>query len=405
LKQKTITLFDFVEGHAVQVSRILASIQGKPGGPNIVFIGGMHGNEPTGVLALKHTMRQLERLQPLMHGNVYALVGNLNALERGERYIQSDLNRIWQADNVERARRKDYHPTEIINEVEEQIELWGIIDELMQNANGPFYFVDLHTTSVKSVPFVTMSDTVMNRRFARKLPVPLVIGIEEYLSEPLLSYVNELGCVSIAFEGGQHSDAASVRNHEALIWLCLAQAGVMRKLEIPGYKAHRANLFHESGHNKQVYEVRHRQGIEPGSLFQMLPGFVNFQSIKRDQPLAKLDGQIIHAHEDGLIFMPLYQAQGSDGFFTIRRIKPFWLTVSYIFRRLSLYRILRFLPGVRPFMNSDQTMVVNTAVAKWYSTEILHLMGFRRKKQQGELVLFMRRKYDFKGPKHKASAN
>lgn len=402
LKPKTITLFDFVEGQAVQVSRVIAQIKGKAQGPNIVFIGGMHGNEPTGVLALKHAMRELERLQPLLLGNVYALAGNLTALERGERYIQDDLNRIWQADKVERARRRDYHPTEIINEVEEQIELWGFIDDIMHKEKGPFVFVDLHTTSVKSIPFITMSDTIMNRKFSKNIPVPAVIGIEEHLTEPLLSYVNELGCVSIAFEGGQHSAADSVHNHEALIWLSLACAGLMKSIEIPKYKQYCAHLIKACEGNTSVYEVRERQAIEPGEIFQMLPGFVNFQPIARDQPLAKLNGNMLHAKENGLIFMPLYQAQGSDAYFTIKRIKKFWLTVSYAFRRLSLYRMLRFLPGVRPFMKSDQTMVVNSTIARWYSTEILHLMGYRRKKKQGDLTLFIRRKYDFKGPKQRS---
>lgn len=403
LKQKTITLFDFTEGHSVQISRVIAEIKGRPDGPNLVFIGGMHGNEPTGVLALKHVMRHVERLQPMLRGNVYALAGNLTALERGERFIENDLNRVWHADNVERARKRDYQPAEIINEVEEQIELWGKIDDLMQACSGPFIFVDLHTTSVKSVPFITMSDTIMNRKFARKVPVPTVLGIEEYLSEPLLSYVNELGCVSLAFEGGQHSETESVQNHEALIWLALAYSGAMKRIEIPNFRKHFEHLRKRALNNDSVYEIRSRQGIDPGQLFQMMPGFVNFQKIKRDEPLARLDGKTLHAKEKGMIFMPLYQAKGSDGFFTIRKIKRFWLTVSYVFRRLKLYRILRYLPGVRPYMKSDETMVVDKATAKWYSTEILHLMGYRRKKRQGDLTLFMRRKFDFKGPRKRKS--
>lgn len=72
MKQKTITLFDFVEGKSVQISREIARIEGDPDGPNIVFIGGMHGNEPTGVLALHRVMSLLRPLQPLLKGNVYA---------------------------------------------------------------------------------------------------------------------------------------------------------------------------------------------------------------------------------------------------------------------------------------------------------------------------------------------
>ena len=397
LKPKEINLFDFIEGRSVKVKREIAAIKGDRPGSNIVFIGGMHGNEPTGVLALYHVMRQLEQLKPLISGAIYAVVGNLTALEKGERFIVNDLNRIWQADMVEKARNRDYHPDEIINEVEEQIELWGYLDNLLQTSDEKFYFVDLHTTSVKSEPFIFMSDTLMNRRFIKKTPVPVVIGIEEHLDEPLLSYVNDLGYPSLAFEGGQHTDSESVRNHEAMIWLSLVNGGFMKKIEVPKFKKHYHQLYHATEGNKKVYEIRTRQGLYPDDTFKMNAGFENFQMIRKGQPLAMLNGEIVKANETAQIFMPLYQHKGDDGFFIIKKIAKFWLGISYVFRRLNLYRILSFLPGVRKFMGSNHVMIVNKDIAKWYSVELLHLMGYRRKKKQGNLTLFIRRKFDLYG--------
>ena len=397
--QKKITLYDFIEGKSVQISREIAKIEGQPDGPNVVFIGGMHGNEPTGVLALHHVMSELKTLQPLLKGNVYALSGNLTALERGERYIVKDLNRVWQADMVERAKKRDYHPSEIINEVEEQIELWEYIDKLMLAQKGEFFFIDLHTTSVNTVPFITMSDTLMNRKFAKRIPVPVVIGIEEHLHEPLLSYVNDLGCMSMAFEAGEHTDPESVRNHEAVIWLSLVTSGIIKKIEVPKFKKHYHHLMHNAVGNNKVYAINFRQNIEPQDEFKMIPGFRNFQPIKKGQSLAQINDTPIVSQQKGLIFMPLYQSKGEDGFFIIEKIAKFWLAVSFAFRRLGLYRFLHFLPGVKPFMDTQHIMVVNTQIAKWYSKQILNLMGYRRTKKKGGLTLYMRRKYDFKGPR------
>lgn len=399
LKEKRITLYDFIEGHRVEISREIARIEVNPHGPNVVFIGGIHGNEPTGVLALHHVMRRLESLKPFLRGNVYALSGNLTALERGERYIINDLNRVWQPEMVERAKKRDYHPSEIINEVEEQIELWAYIDKLMTTQSGKFIFIDLHTTSVNTVPFITMSDTMMNRQLVKNIPVPVVIGIEEHLQEPLLSYVNELGFASIAFEAGQHIDPLSVKNHEALIWLALVSTQIIKKIEVPEYSKYHNHLLQNAQRNNRVYAINYRQHISPHDQFQMIAGFQNFQNIVKNQPLAQMNGQELKSPQDGLIFLPLYQSKGDDGFFIIQKIPKFWLFVSYLFRKLRLYKSLRFLPGVKPFMNTDHTMVVNTKVAKWYSKEILNLMGYRRKKKKGDLVLYMRRKYDFKGPR------
>ena len=399
LKPKTVTLFDFLSGRSIKVGREIAAIHGSQPGPNLVFIGGMHGNEPTGVLALHRVMSQIERLRPLLRGNVYGLAGNLTALARGERYISDDLNRVWQAERVERVSNGDYAPEEIIDEVEEQIGLWGYIDELMRLSEEPFIFIDMHTTSVKSVPFITMSDTLMNRKLAKRIPVPVVIGIEEYLDEPLLSYVNELGYASMAFEAGQHHDPESIRNHEAIIWLCLVYSGAVKKIEIAHFKKHYHLLKSNAVKNHRLYEIRMREGLNPGDEFRMKPGYRNFQAVARGEVLATKNDKPVAAPEPGLIFMPLYQTQGDDGFFLIRRISKFWMGVSFIFRRLSLFRILGILPGIGRYGDSYEILVVDTDVARWYSVEILHLMGYRRKKHRDGQTLFLRRKYDYRGPK------
>src|SRR5690606_29861678 len=146
---------------------------------------------------------------------------------------------------------------------------------------------------VKSVPFITMSDTIMNRSFAKRIPVPVIIGIEEYLQEPLLSYVNDLGCISMAFEGGQHNDPESVRNHESMIWLSLVTGKIIKKIEVPKYRKQYHHLMHSASGNHKVFAINFRQNIEPHEIFEMLPGFGNFQSIKAGQLLAKLDGTSI----------------------------------------------------------------------------------------------------------------
>ena len=40
------------------------------------------------------------------------------------------------------------------------------------------------------------------------------------------------------------------------------------------------------------------------------------------------------------------QGQGSDGFFLASQVKPFWLELSAVLRRLRLDTLLRILPGV-----------------------------------------------------------
>lgn len=55
---------------------------------NILVIGGLHGNEPLGI----EIVRTIER-DPIP--NVTAIFGNPDAIEKGVRFIESDLNRVF----------------------------------------------------------------------------------------------------------------------------------------------------------------------------------------------------------------------------------------------------------------------------------------------------------------------
>ena len=43
----------------LKTERIIGHISGKETGPTLVFFGGIHGNEPSGVEALDHVFAQL----------------------------------------------------------------------------------------------------------------------------------------------------------------------------------------------------------------------------------------------------------------------------------------------------------------------------------------------------------
>ena len=54
------------------------------------------------------------------------------------------------------------------------------------------------------VPFVTVGDTLRNRRFAMNFPATIILGLEEQIDGTLLEYLNSLGAVTMGFEAGQH---------------------------------------------------------------------------------------------------------------------------------------------------------------------------------------------------------
>jgi succinylglutamate desuccinylase len=91
------------------------------------------------------------------------------------------------------------------------------------------------------------------------------------------------------------------------------------------------------------------------------------------------------------MLMPLYQAQGDDGYFLVRDVRPFWLRLSGAMRRRRLERWLHLLPGVRRHPDRPGSFVVDRRVARWYALEVFHLLGFRRLSDTGRELSVSRR--------------
>jgi succinylglutamate desuccinylase len=123
----------------------------------------------------------------------------------------------------------------------------------------------------------------------------------------------------------------------------------------------------------------------------MTPGFVNFQAVERGGLLANDRRGEVRAPFPARVLLPLYQALGDDGFFLGRSVRPFWLQVARFLRWLKLDRIVHWLPGVRRDPDDRNSILVNPAVARWFVTELFHLLGFRRMSRRGDRLRFSRR--------------
>ncbi|MEM7382083.1 MAG: succinylglutamate desuccinylase/aspartoacylase family protein, partial [Bacteroidota bacterium] len=191
----------------------------KPQGPTLVFFGGIHGNEPAGVKAIQKVFAALEDKQRDYKGSLFGIRGNIPACTLSKRFVEQDLNRLWTSKKIARISGIDRASRSI--EENELVELYSIIKKILSLGSPPFYFLDLHTTSSPTAPFITINDALINRDFSKQFPVPVILGIEEYLNGPLLSYINALGYVSLGFESVQHHDPEAVRSAIAFIWLTL----------------------------------------------------------------------------------------------------------------------------------------------------------------------------------------
>ncbi|MEL0455341.1 succinylglutamate desuccinylase/aspartoacylase family protein [Flavobacteriaceae bacterium SZ-1-7] len=368
-----IDLYSKALSSSLKVDRILGKIEGSELGPTVVFFGGIHGNENSGVFALKDVFPGINAAY--LKGTVYGISGNLRALREHKRYIDQDLNRLWTKTNIEEIKSKS-----ILNADEtELVELLDILNAILENDQPPFYFIDLHSTSSKTLPFITINDALINRKFSEQFPVPIVLGIEEYLEGPLLSYINTLGYVSLGFESGQHDDFFAITNDIAFIHLALVYSGVLEEEAVMDFSKYFQQLKQQSENTFDVFEIVYLHTIKPKEEFKMLNGFKSFEHVKKGTKLAISNEKEITAPSSGSIFMPLYQKRGAEGFFIIKPIKPFFLKLSAILRDIKIDGFLALLPGVSWVNKKEGILQVNLKVAKFFAKAIFHLLGYRNR--------------------------
>ncbi len=358
----------------IEVDRFIDHIKGALDGPTLIFVAGMHGNEPAGVFALKEVLNELKSKEKKISGNIYAISGNLSALKKGVRYKKEDLNRLWTSTNIRKI--KDNPNLEFDDDWKELKDLFYNLKRILEEEKGPFYFFDLHTTSSLTVPFITVNDSLLNRKYTAQYPVPIILGIEEFLEGALLSYVNEMGYIAFGFEGGQHDEASSISYHISFIYLSLVFSDCLNKIDAE-YDKHYKFLGNSTDGPQDFYEIFERHEIKPFEKFKMSPGFNNFQVVKKGQLLANSNGKEIFARKNAKIFMPLYQGKGNDGFFLIRKVPKVFLKVSTFLRKIRFDKILPLLPGVSWTSDKKDELLVNLKVARFFTRDFLHLLGYR----------------------------
>jgi predicted deacylase len=307
-----------------QPARRLGHLRGAAPGPTLFCVGSLHGNEPAGFEALTRVVEELEhwagRGHALSHGDFHAMAGNLEALRAAQRFVERDLNRGWTVERMERLRLEGARGVED----REMLALQEALEQAREAARGDLFLLDLHTTSGDGPPFVSILGQPQLHRFALRFPVPVVLGIEQNLDGTLVEWAERHGYRGAVFEGGRHLDPASTDHDEAAVWIALSTLGLLgdlaawpearRRVEWAGtaLRAATGDLPH------LLFEISYRHPIRPGTSFHMVPGLRSFQRVGLGELLAYEDGREVRAETAGRILMPLYQAQGDDGFFLVR---------------------------------------------------------------------------------------
>nr|WKN36697.1 succinylglutamate desuccinylase/aspartoacylase family protein [Tunicatimonas sp. TK19036] len=305
-------------------SRIIGEIKGNATQPAMVVFAGVHGNEPSGLIALERIFAKLNQRNISLNGSFYGIAANLSAIREQVRYCDEDLNRVFLKQRIEKVREGDASFSVEERELEEILK---ITDQIRASTNGEIYFIDCHTTSSESIPYISMNEGYeATYQFAKGIAATTVMGVEREIKGCLPEWFNKIGWHGFTFEAGQHLAPEAVESQEAIIWQGLEHAGCLSKDQCPDIFdwAHKVLYAHGEYHDT-FYTVISSYRIRPDEEFVMKPGFVNLQKIHRGELLATSNGKPVLSPANAHILMPLYQKQGSFGYFIAEEIEEEYL--------------------------------------------------------------------------------
>ena len=302
------------------MDRIIDEFEGKGKGPLIILIGGLHGNEHTGIKAIEQVFRKIRRDRIEISGRVIGIKGNKQAIEKKQRYIDYDLNRCWTEAHLQHITDENTNP--VFSEDDEILELLDFFNGIPDQNAIQKICVDLHTTSSDNGNFIVVPEICADHPIIRALKLPLILDLEKHIKGTLLKFLTKQDYLAFAFEGGLIGSEVAVKLHVAGIWEILLTSGAIHPGQLNGIMQIGTLLQTFAAELPHKLRVRHHYWITEEDHFRMKPGFLNFQKVKAGDVIAEDKNGPIETPLDGLIFMPLYQRSGNDGFFIVEELDP-----------------------------------------------------------------------------------
>jgi len=290
---------------------VVAAVTGSSPGTTLLVVGGMHGNEPAGLVAGRRVVEHLKRTDKELRGSLVVMTGNRKALAKNRRYLDRDMNRRWSRAHLERVKSRHHH--ELSREDREQLTLADLFEQIVDETSGDVLYLDLHSTSGEAHPFAVIIENEGNQAAADALSVPVIVDLDVFIDSPSMTWFVERGITALGIEGGVHEGADTIDHLERTIWESLVYAGCID--EIPASVTVDRCDAHDG--EARTFRVRYRQAVVPGTGFEMAPGFPSFRPVSEGEVLASNNTGPIRSPLSGYIFLPRYQDQGEDGFFLL----------------------------------------------------------------------------------------
>jgi succinylglutamate desuccinylase len=308
--------------------RIIGTHSESTHGALFFVVTSLHGNEPAGEKAVRILLRLLQEEKVKnpnfdFSGKMVGLLGNMAAKAKNRRYIDTDMNRIWTADRISFIEKENESKLLYSEEREIKAMLQTMRSEIAAYQPSEIFILDLHTTTADGGIFTIVPNNPVSESIGMTLFAPVITGFAGLLEGTLMSFFDGvfegLKCTTLTFESGQHEDEESVTNAISAMINMLRAIGCVKSEDVED--KHDKRLRERAALLPRKAELIYRHAIQVSDNFKMKPGYQNFQAVKKKEILAEDRKGSIKAKDDAFILMPLYQKQGNDGFFLVKKIE------------------------------------------------------------------------------------
>lgn len=258
----------------------IIKFEGLEKGKNLLILGAVHGNEICGPEAIKNIVNKIrnEEIKIISGSVTFIPVCNIDAYKQNKRYINENLNRIFEKNEKPKNNEEiiAQHIIKYIDECDYLLDIHSI------STDGPsFAFLDTNTPEGKKFTEIQNFKYIMS-------------GWDEIFGEDdkaSTGYAFKQGKIGTTIECGNHNDPNCVKKAEIAIKNSLAFLGIGN-----------CELYYEKSEQKCIKMekviYKERDGI-------FLKEWKHLDVIKSGEIIAKYnDGETIVAKEDCLIIMP-----------------------------------------------------------------------------------------------------
>ncbi|WP_290810321.1 succinylglutamate desuccinylase/aspartoacylase family protein [Halovivax sp.] len=217
------------------------------GTPEIAVVGGIHGDEPSGVRAVEHLLEE----NPTVNRPVKLIVANERAIEERVRYVDEDLNRAFPGDH-DAETHEGRLAARLVDELEECL------------------VFSMHSTQSHAEPFAVVEGLdATAREICPRLPVSALVETGPFAGGRLFDAVD-----TIEVECGMQGSETAAQNAIRLVRAFLTAVGVLHgdtvARELPVYEL--VDMVPKDGADRYEVFVDNFDRVESGDAFAAADG-------------------------------------------------------------------------------------------------------------------------------------